>query len=900
MPATNLLEFSGLPLGTDAAAKGLGFDAYKVCSFTVLEIRLKARLIIIWFALIFPGLGMAQFGAEHSAMNSLKKGKWEKAKGQFVKVIRKDSLNTAAHYGLSLYFFTPTNPSFQVDSAYRYVLKASSDYQLTPIKQRDRLRKFPLDSGILIRHREKIDSAAFERAKSLNTEVAYIDFINRFPMAAQLTLAAELRDEVSYLDALKENTYESFFHYLEKYPVSGRAGEARSRYEKLLYEAKTKDKKLVSYELFLSQFPATPYRGEVEQHIFEISTASGDISVFEKFIKMYSASTCAIKARDILYHLYKEDERVIPTSFLSDSLRKLQVLEKFYLVPFLKGDLFGFMNERGEEIIKPFAKEIDNVYRCGNISEEVLVMENKILARNGLVLFQGEILAVDEIGPGFIKVTLPKCIKIIHYSGFEVGSDDCFQDVKLLGRNYLAIQKDNRWSLWTLTGRMLLPFEWSEIQLLTSVVMLKKSGKFRLSRLKDLARVADQVPLNYTRDYDEVKSWPNGMVWVRSGSEQGVLNQNLNEWISLGKQELFPSFFGAVCKMANGYRLQDKTSSSSTLFYRVKVNQPWVGVLHEGGWRLIDPVTKKYQSSGYDSIGFLGPFAIGLRNDSLRVYLSKSNFVETLNTAKVQFLPGRDSLFFLLIEEGEIKSLFDTQGERLFTVKYDRIEYNNEGFFTIVKKEKRGLISLDGKIVIQPEYDAMGTVNQGVVAVLKDRKFGFLDAVNRREVKSEYDKNITRYNATRMIAFKNGFYSLIGWDNKPVLPFEFEEIRYWNDSSALVKKNFNWVIYNFVEKKIILDKIKTFKWVLDTDQEKIIIVQQENSYGVMSNRQGVIIPATFTDIVNLGSATVPLYFTEKHVEEASIFVVIYYDKNGKQLRRQVYEADDYERIYCSK
>jgi hypothetical protein len=56
---------------------------------------------------------------------------------------------------------------------------------------------------------------------------------------------------------------------------------------------------------------------------------------------------------------------------------------------------------------------------------------------------------------------------------------------------------------------------------------------------------------------------------------------------------------------------------------------------------------------------------------------------------------------------------------------------------------------------------------------------------------------------------------------------------------------------------------------------------------------------TFTDIINLGSKDDPLYFTEKHVEEASIFVVIYYDRNGKLIRRQAYEPEEYEKIYCS-
>ena len=69
---------------------------------------------------------------------------------------------------------------------------------------------------------------------------------------------------------------------------------------------------------------------------------------------------------------------------------------------------------------------------------------------------------------------------------------------------------------------------------------------------------------------------------------------------------------------------------------------------------------------------------------------------------------------------------------------------------------------------------------------------------------------------------------------------------------------------------------------------------------MVSNRHGVIIPVNFTDIVNVGSPDVPVYFTEKHVPEASIFVVIYYDHSGNFLRKEVYEQEDYERIYCNK
>ena len=848
---------------------------------------------------------MAQFSGEHAAMNNLRKGKWEKAKSQLTKAIRKDSLNPSARYSLSIYFFTPANPDFQIDSAYRYVMYAFSDYQYTNVKQREKLRKIPIDSMILVRQRQRIDSAAFERAKAGNTEAGYIDFIKRFPLAMEQSQAIELRDEVAYLNALKENTYTAFLSYLEKYPGSARAPEARSRYEKLLFESKTKDKKLASFESFLTNYPASPYRNDVEKQIFEIATASGESSDFEKFLKKYPQSSKAIEARNILYHLLKDDEQIIPRSLLNDSIQKLQQLEKYYLVPFFKDASFGFMNENGEEIIKPSAKQINNDYLCGNITDELLVMENQIVARNNAVLFKGEISNVLYIGKGFLKVGTSGCVKVVHYSGLN-RLTSCFQDAKILNNNYLALKKENRWAVSTLTGRMLTDFLWDDIQQIEEVVMVKKSGKFKLVRENDLAKAADQLPIPFTQEFDDVKGWTSGKIWVRRGREQGVITHYLKEWINIDLQEIEPTFFGAVARTSIGYKLYDKSSTPSQQFVHVAVNQPWVAAQQNGMWQLIDPVTKQFESPAFDSVVFNGPFAIGMKQDSLRIYLTKKDVLDLTHTSKIQFLPGRDSLFFLLVEDAEKKTVFDSKGKQLFVTMFDRIEYNNEGFFTVYKKDlptgqagKRGLIALNGKLVVQPEYDALGSVNMGVVQTLKAKKFGLLDVVHRKEIKAEYEKNLIAYNSQALIASKNGLYGLVGWNGSVILPFEYEEIRYWNDSSALLKKNFNWTFYNFIERETLIDKVKKFKSVLDTRDEKILIVQQESNYGVISNRNGIIIPATFTDIVNLGSSTNPLYFTEKHVEEASIFVVIYYNKNGIQVRRQVFEIDDYERIYCS-
>lgn len=848
---------------------------------------------------LFVGQAYAQLSPEFLAMSSLERGKWEKAKHQLMKALQKDSLNAGALYGYSRYYFTPLCPDFQIDSAYYYVIKAQQVLANSADKQRERWKKLPMDSVQLLIHRQKIDSAAFKRAADMNTESGYIDFINRFKNAVQQVRASELRDEVSYIDALKEDTYQSFEAYIKKYPNSSRAGEAKARYERLLFEAKTKDKRLASYENFLQAFPATPYRNEAEFQIFQIMTASGEPSTFQKFISKYPKSRNVKAAIDILYHFLKEEDRDFPVMLMSDSLQRIKQLELMHLVPLLKDGLFGFMNERGEQIIKPQLKEISSSYLCGNITDELIVDKDVMLARNGSILFKGVIEEYEELGYGFLKiVTKNDCVKVIHHSGFSIEEEACLEDAKVLGSNFLALKSNGSWSIWTFTGRMLLPFYWDDVDQIGKVVVVKKAGKINLVSVSDIARSADNFKVSFSKNFDEVKPWPDNKIWLRANDKEQVLTQQLIPWIAEANHELTPTFFGALKKTNEGFSLVG-AAQSKEIYSAVKVTKPWIAGKTKFHWSFIDAQTLRASAFKYDSVRFSGPLAIGIFSDSAHIYFSESLFIETTAQARFQFIPGSDSIFYFVIEEADNKKIVDALGNELFSVVADKVEYNNEGYFTITKKEKRGLLDSTGKIIIPVDYDAIGPIQSSTLSILKDKRFGLINLMSKIQIKPEYEKNLFVYSSVALVAYKNGAYGFIDWKNKPLSNFEFEEILYWNDSVAWVKKNFNWKLYNFYDKKIVLDKIKRFKWVENTTQEKVLVFQQENNFGVISNKRGIIIQPTFSDIVNLGSSEVPLYFTEKHVEEASIFVVIYYDKNGVQLLRQIFEEDEYDRIYCS-
>ena len=66
----------------------------------------------------------------------------------------------------------------------------------------------------------------------------------------------------------------------------------------------------------------------------------------------------------------------------------------------------------------------------------------------------------------------------------------------------------------------------------------------------------------------------------------------------------------------------------------------------------------------------------------------------------------------------------------------------------------------------------------------------------------------------------------------------------------------------------------------------------------MSNVKGEILPSLYTDILNLGTSDEPFYFTEKFIEEAKIYIVNYFNKDGVLVRKLALKEQDYEKVFC--
>lgn len=858
---------------------------------------LNVRIILIC-AVVLSSVGVhGQPSPERQALTNIEKGKWEKAFNQLNKAFSKDTLNVAAAYVMGIYFFAADNPEFQLDSAYYYATKALRDLQFSSAKQRERLRRFPLDSATMVGLRHDIDSAAFERAKQFDTEKSYIDFITNFPTASQQAMAISLRNKAAYHNATVENNLKAFNDFITKYPDAEQVTEATLKYHEFLFLDLTKDKHLSSYKAYLKKYPRSLHAPEAERNIFEIMTADGSIDSYIEFLRQYPSGKFSPRANGILFHLLNEQQReeIYSEEQNSDSLNAVLNLTRGYLVPFLHERRFGFMNQQGIEVINTKAEEIEKRYLCGNLSDDVIALPDKLVAINGATIYNQPVEEFDDLGHGFLLIEADTCSLVLHKTGFALG-DKCVDNAKVLGGKFIAIQKNSKWSLWTFTGRMLLPFGWDEINAIKDVIVLKTNNKYTIATTKSIAGLADQNDLGLTEFVDEVRSWRGDNVWLRSGTRQGILTQKLDTIVRLKEQVLTPAYFGAISKHNNLFHTWNEAGDTSRYFKQVIAQEPWTAVRQDSSWFLFDPATNYYNSPAYDSIFFAGPSAIGLRKDSIRVYFSKDKFIDTAQPVRVEFVPGQES--FLLLQQGTKKTVYNPEGKKLVVLNYDNVHYAGEGYFVVTKKDKKGLVGSTGKVMLPLEYDAIGTVSNARVSLLKGTKFGLFDCKTRKLIKPQYTKNLTCYNNNHIIAEKDGMVGFIGWDNKPLSKSQFNEVRFWNDSAALVRNGSNWMVYAMKAQKPVLEKINKINFITDGD-EKLAIIQQERRFGVIHNKRGTIIPINFSDIINVGSSDTPMYFTEKHVEEASLFVVIYYDAKGNMLRKEVYEQDDYEKIYCT-
>lgn len=838
----------------------------------------------------------AQSGAIRQAEKKMQEGSWNKSRELIDKLLAKDTLQMEARLTLARWFLNPENPHYQIDSAYRQTTWALAHFKNLPARQRDKFKKENADSADFQRLFSKLDSLAFERARGIHSEEAYRQFLQQFPSSANRERAVELRDETAFSQALKINTCAAFGEYLQKYPESLRKKDALGRYERLLFEEKTKSKKLNSYELFAEEFPQSPYREEAIKNIFQISTASGLPADFQHFISKYPGSNYMPRAKSFLYYLTQDQDEAHRVRFDLDSMVQLQKLNSETWLPVYKKGKYGFINDHGELRIAPAFTSISPDYFCGGVKDEILSTSSGLIKRNNKVIFK-PCHEVRDIGLGFLLAKDSVSSYLLHKSGIVLEKN--IDDAVLLRGRFLVVTKDDLKCLMSLSGRVLIPYESQTIEMMEGIVMVNRYGKKIFFKTEQVVAAADGHPLKEEFVFDDVRAVGYHLLLVRNGALEGLVNDRVEFVVPLGRQGLQPTAFGLIRKIEDYFLFSDFNAEvAEQRWQRYKLERQWLLLQNQSETWLADVHTKKVYEKKADSLWLSEGIAFAKKKDSLRVFINSSTVITLPSASAFSFIKSSDSIRYFYSQQKGKKIIYDLKtGEKKLSIEGDQVESIGTQYFLVTRKNKKGLLNASGKIILPFEYDALLIKNE-VITLLKEKKFGLYHLPSGKLVKPSFGCNLASIDSVYLIACKNDLYGIVDWDSKPMTLFEFNEIRPWGTHTIWARKNFEWVLMNYVTGQVILSKIKNYHPVNESGEDKIAIVQQEHFFGVVSSARGVLVAPTLSYVTNVGSAEHPFYFTSKEVEEAGMFVVIYYNQAGQLQQKEVYEEEEYEKIVC--
>lgn len=840
---------------------------------------------------------VAQDSWVRQAQSKMQDGKWSAAKELLTRAIQKDSMHLEAKLTLAQWFFATANPSAQIDSAYRSIRLAQSAFSRSTPKQRERLAKDKIDETLLVKFRTQVDSAAFERAKKINSEESYQFFIANYSQASQKIDAIELRDEVSYLDALKKNTWQAFADYFQRYPFSARAGEAQKKYHTLLFQEKTRDRKVESYQSFVREFPSSPYLKEANHQIFEISTAGGSIESFNNYFQQGGDYENKKMARNIALHLLISQEQPIPRWFLNDSVQQVLDANRGFWIPFLQNNRYGFLDSLGKEVVAPQFTSIDEDVRCSSIHEDVLITSAGLLNRTGR-LISSFYPYTKDIGSGFWFVGDSLCRKVIHKSG-QVIIADCLQEARVIG-SFLTVKAKGAWAIYTLTGRQLIPPSFDSVEYMEGVYALTRLEKKTLVTASELASIANGQPLKQERVFDEVKMLSKDRLLVRMGALEGILDGELQFVVPLARQSMTLANYGVVRKVNEKYSISGVASNlDNQLWDKITQYQKWLVLQASGQLKVYDLNTKSIRSTSADSIWFKGGLLFLRERDSVRVFSNASQSLALPLDHRIHFIPSKDSVSYFFTEGKGKKTVYDlAHGKKLFVLDFSKIESVGKNLFLISRKTKTGLANLDGKVILPVEYDAVVQTVAGFFSLWKDKKFGLFDATTNKILKPQFDRNVQVIDQQRCIAYKASRYAVIDWQAKPLTPFEFEEVQVVNEKLVWIKKANQWTLLDLTTNQKRIDPVDQFRIIGRLQDELVFLVSKNKEEGVYSTQKGLVVPIRFSYVANVGKEDFPIYLTDKEVREANVHVVIYYDQSGHFLRKQVYEEAEFERLIC--
>jgi hypothetical protein len=654
---------------------------------------------------------------------------------------RVDNNIVAAPFGLSLIYGRKDNPFYNLDSAYKFVYRADSNYSKLSERKLQKLNKLGIDSLRIHRWKDSIDVKQFEQVVKANKLELAIDYIEKHPSSIRMELAVRLRDSLAFNKAGNENTSKAFKHFLSNYPNAEEAYQAQNRYDNLLYQEQTASNQLDDYRAFVNSYPDSPYLREAQDSVYRKATANRNIEVYYQFIQQNPDNPNVNEAWRNLYKLYMIDyslERIAEFRidypdypFVDDLMMDIELASKQFL-PIKVDSLWGFIDTLGALMIKAEYNSVEPYQ-------------------------EGLALVVQAGKVGFINKSGEEVIPII------------YDDAESFESSLTIVSKADVYGIIDRTNKVVLPLKYEYVGRFNDGLAIVANDT-AYGYVNQSGEVVIPITLDYAGDFSQ------GLAIIEQQGKKGVINTQGRLVVPIEYNWLEPF-------QSNGLARAKKDSLYGLIDRQAAVVLPF-----------------KYDAIGEFSEGLAlvaNEEQYGYVNDSAQwIIESKFDFRrDALNWGKFDYSYAK----YMLKEKFGI---IDTSGHRVFPAIFENIgSYNDSSLIAIKKRGKWGFTNQDLNLIIPYQYDFAETFVHGVAKVKLNGLWGLINKEGDWLVKAEYDNiQIYRFGYLLKKADKMG---MLDFSLEEAIPLLYDEIQIYNESFLTLEKIDSYVYYHISDGEII-------------------------------------------------------------------------------------------------
>lgn len=488
------------------------------------------------------------------------------------------------------------------------------------------------------------------------------------------------------------------------------------------------------------------------------------------------------------------------------------------LVPYIKGDLYGYANSKGEIIVEPtysYARPFKKGFGLVNLDETQLEPYRKygLINQKGEVILEPTARRISEFDTnGLAKVQGEnEMYGVINQKGdWIVPVKHPYITIKF---GFIKLQKSTgEVSLLDLKGHTIIGFntfgsiEVSEHQSIdrTLVVVIKES-KRGLIQIQD-----DTYKVLINPQYEELTVFNNQHFSVKQNGKYGLINRKNEVIIPLAYDWLEMQLGFIVAHKTIKYEPKIKTiepvlNSAENYFLRVQkeyddtnkvvyylMTKEYQNLFKQYGQDINQETNTRTKSKLFDTyaqeiipeqfghIMVLGNNLISSRSKKgINLYdykgsvLSPNIFydVHSLEEGLRVVMARTDTNSESTYETNEFKcGYIDTMGKMVFPLMYDEAFSFNKNLAPVKQQGKWALMNKKGKYLTKFKYDHLQYAGDNRYAFRQDTLWGFLNLNGQEVIPATYPEMKTvyykknRFTKYSIFNFKNGFATIFGYE----------------------------------------------------------------------------------------------------------------------------------------